>query len=446
MDGVDAIRAIRADTRLHAPPAILMVSACTRDSVLQQEGELPGELPVSRFLTKPVGPALLYDSLLQVLRPELARPGAHVPTAPQDLGRLDGARILLVDDNANNREVALDFLAAARMQVDSAAGGEEAVRMAAGGDYDLVLMDIQMHDVDGFAATRQIRALAQCAHLPIVAMTAHAMAGDREKSLAAGMNDHVVKPIDPELLLRALLKWIDPQRLAGRPLPARAQAVDDIGAGSDPAAGALPAPLRGVDWERALANAGGQPARLKRRIDSFVREYAGAPQRMREALAEGDDGYLAAIAHNLKSSASYLGAEPLSAAAGTLELELRAGQRSHLAVLVPDLIVALEGILAGLKRGTVAAAVPDTAHAADGASAELAPLLARLDAWLSADDARAEDALAALEAALPGHARSGHGARLDALRRAVREVEYEAARTHLALLARHLIDAMEAQA
>jgi len=458
MDGVEAIRRIRADGRLHAPPAILMVSACTRDSVLQRESELQGELPLSGFLTKPVGPALLYDSLLQVLRPDLARPSAAPGSAPQDLGRLDGARILLVDDNANNREVALDFLAAARMHVDAAAGGEEAVRMAAQGDYDLVLMDIQMQEVDGFAATRRIRALPQCAHLPIVAMTAHAMAGDREKSLAAGMNDHVVKPIDPDLMFRALLKWIDPQRLAGRPLPARILADDaaeePAGADAGVAADALPAPLRGVDWERALANAGGRPERLKRRIDGFLREYGGAPQRMREALADGNDTLLHGLAHNLKSGASYLGAEPLAAAAGTLELELRAGRREHLALLVPDLIVALEGILAGLERGAVRTGAPAKAAgatAAQGAAgtAELAPLLARLDAYLVADDARAEDALAALEAALPDAARAGHGARLDALRRAVREIEYEAARAHLAQLVplvQQMDDAMEAQA
>jgi signal transduction histidine kinase/DNA-binding response OmpR family regulator/HPt (histidine-containing phosphotransfer) domain-containing protein len=456
MDGVEAIRRIRADAPLQAPPAILMVSACTRDSVLQRESELQGELPLSGFLTKPVGPALLYDSLLQALRPGPASPNAPARGAAQDLARLDGARILLVDDNANNREVALDFLAAARMHVDAAVGGQEAVRMAAHGDYDLVLMDIQMQEVDGFEATRQIRALAQCARLPIVAMTAHAMAGDREKSLAAGMNDHVVKPIDPDLMFRALLKWIDPQRLAGRPLPARIAAEDAAdgpaggGAGADAGTptDALPAPLRGVDWERALANAGGRPERLKRRIDSFLREYACAPQRMREALADGNDALLHNLAHNLKSGASYLGAEPLAAAAGTLELELRAGGREHLALLVPDLIVALEGILAGLERVIVRAGAAARAATAPSvpAAADLAPLLARLDAYLVADDARAEDALAALEAALPDAARAGHGPRLDALRRAVREIEYEAARAHLAQLVRQMDDSMEAQA
>ncbi|WP_036168207.1 hybrid sensor histidine kinase/response regulator [Massilia sp. 9096] len=447
MDGVEAIRRIRADARLHAPPAILMVSACTRDSVLQRESELQHQLPLSGFLTKPVGPALLYDSLLQVLRPDLAHANAPARSAPQDLARLDGARILLVDDNANNREVALDFLAAARMQVDSASGGQEAVQMAAQGDYDLVLMDIQMQEVDGFAATRLMRALPHCAQLPIVAMTAHAMAGDREKSLAAGMNDHVAKPIDPELMFRALLKWIDPQRLVGRALPARAAAEERTGAAPDGVQGALPAPLRGVDWERALVNAGSRPERLERRIDSFVREYASAPQRMREALADGNDALLHSLAHNLKSGASYLGAEPLAGAAGTLELALRAGRREHLALLVPDLIVALEAILAGLARGAVPAGAAATAPATAARPAPLlAPLLARLDAYLVADDARAEDALDELEAALPDAVRTAHGARIGALRRAVREIEYEAARAHLGQLVRQLEDTMETQA
>jgi CheY-like chemotaxis protein len=440
MDGVETIRRIRADGRLEAPPAILMVSACTREGVLQQEGELP----LSGFLTKPVGPALLYNSLLQVLRPDLAR--ADAPSKPdrQDLQRLDGARILLVDDNANNREVALDFLAAARMQVDVATGGQEAVSMVLGGDYDLVLMDIQMHEVDGLAATRQIRTLPQFAQLPIVAMTAHAMAGDREKSLAAGMNDHVVKPIDPDLLFRALLKWVDPQRLAGRPLPARLREEAGFDANLDAVADGEPAPLRGVDWDRALANAGGYPARLRRRIASFVQEYASAPQRMREALADGNDALLQNLAHNLKSGASYLGAGPLAALAGDLELELRAARRDKLALLVPDLIVDLEAILAGMARHAAVLPAPAPTPAAGPVTAgDLALMAARLDAYLIADDARAEDALAELEAALPGDA---HAAPLRAVHRAVHEVEYEAARAHLAALIRSLDDTMEAQA
>jgi signal transduction histidine kinase/DNA-binding response OmpR family regulator/HPt (histidine-containing phosphotransfer) domain-containing protein len=423
-DGVETIRRIRADARFAAPPAILMVSACTREGVLQQEGELPQ----CGFLTKPVGPALLYDSLLQALRPDLAGPGAAAPSAAgaqADAQRLAGARILLVDDNANNREVALDFLAVAHMRVDVATGGQEAVQMARDGDYDLVLMDIQMHGMDGFTATRALRALPRCASLPVVAMTAHAMAGDREKSLAAGMNDHIVKPIDPDLLLRTLVKWIDPQRLEGRvavpPLAQPMQPAQPVIA----AAPGLPA-VHGVDWHRALAIAGGQAQRLRRRIASFVQEYAPAPRQMRDALAHGDYAPLQALAHNLKSGAAYIGAVPLATLAGTLEQELRAERNERIAVLAPDLIVALDSVLAGLAR-------IDAVQAPAVSGLDAGAVMARLRGFLETDDARAEDALAELQGVLTD---SRHAAVLAAIRAAVDEIEYERALTHLDVLER----------
>jgi signal transduction histidine kinase/CheY-like chemotaxis protein/HPt (histidine-containing phosphotransfer) domain-containing protein len=440
-DGVETIRRIRADQRFtgsSAPPAILMVSACTREGVLAQEGELP----LGAFLTKPVGPALLYHSLVQVLRPDAALehpPAVPAPASTHELARLDGARILLVDDNANNREVALDFLSCARMQVDVATGGAEAVEMVRQGDYDLVLMDIQMHGLDGLSATRRIRALPDCARLPVIAMTAHAMAGDREKSLAAGMNDHVVKPIDPDLLLRTLVKWIAPGRLVGRTVPEPAPAPEDTvyGTGAGTGAAVLP-PVSGVDWSRALANAGGQAARLSKRIASFLQEYHAAPQAMRDALAGGNYVPLQALAHNLKSGAAYIGAAPLGALAGSLEQELRAGRHDRVPLLAPDLIMALDRMLSGLARAMPAA--PDAApQNAAGELAALPELLTRLEGFLRDDDARAEDALAELQAALQGTPDAErHADALAALRQAIDDIEYDAARTRLAQLSRAL--------
>jgi CheY-like chemotaxis protein len=359
--------------------------------------------------------------VLRALHPELALPAQEAQAAEAgapDLARLDGARILLVDDNANNRDVALEFLAAARMRVDVAADGAEAVAMVKDGDYDLVLMDIQMPVLDGLSAAREIRTLPGCERLPIVAMTANALSGDRERSLAAGMNDHVVKPIDPDLLLRALLRWIDPRRLLGRALPDPRADLAEVNPGS---AAPLP-PLAGVDWSQALASAGGEPARLRRRLASFAREYGDAPRLIREALAGGADEVLLGLAHNLRSGATYIGAAALARIAGDLEQELRAGRRERLALLAPELSLALDAVLGGLARaaGTMA---PQPAP-----KAELGALVRRLAAYLRADDARAEDALAELQAALPAGA---HDGLLAALRKAVDEIEYGAA---LALL------------
>jgi HPt (histidine-containing phosphotransfer) domain-containing protein len=251
------------------------------------------------------------------------------------------------------------------------------------------------------------------------------MAGDREKSLAAGMNDHVVKPIDPDLLVRTLVKWIDPGRLQGRaaPQPAAPQPVAPA-----PAPTALPL-VRGIDWNRALANAGGQQQRLRRRIASFLREYDQAPQAMRDALANGDYAPLQSLSHNLKSGAAYIGAMPLATLAGSLEQELRAGRTDRVPVLAPDLIVALDSVLSGLAR-------IDAVQAPAVSGLDAGALLARLRGFLETDDARAEDALAELQAALT---EPRHAAALAAIRAAVDEIEYDRALVHLDGL-EHAID------
>ena len=424
-DGVETIRRIHSDPRFAAPPAILMVSASTREAVLQNEGDVP----LHAFLTKPVGPALLYHSLLQVLSPELAEPEqdaagvarANLPgTGLPDLSRLDGARILLVEDNANNREVALDFLASARIQVDVAVHGGEAVQMVQEADYDLVLMDIQMQEVDGLTAARRIRAIKRLQQLPIIAMTALAMAGDREKSLDAGMNDHVTKPIDPALLFRTLLKWIDPARLAGRQLPPQSGQPAD--------ASALPV-IRGVDWQQALSNVDRQHSRLHKRIRGFLLEYREAPATLRHALAGPQYDAIESLTHNLKSSAFYLGASGLSALSNTIELELRAGRFDRIDALVTELVATLETVLGGLAP-IEAPVVASSYAAADGRR-----LAHRLETLLKSEDARAEDALHELQTLLAG---SRHAAVLAAVQRAVDDIEYHAALEPLAELAQAL--------
>jgi signal transduction histidine kinase/DNA-binding response OmpR family regulator/HPt (histidine-containing phosphotransfer) domain-containing protein len=412
-DGVETIRRMRATETIGAAPSILMVSACARETVQLQAGQLQ----LQGFLNKPVGPALLYHSLLRVLRPELAASGApeRAQRDPRGLARLRGARILLVEDNADNREVALDFLAAAPVQVDVAVGGGEAVEMVQLNDYDLVLMDIRMREVDGLTATRRIRAIERLRALPIVAMTAHAMAADRERSLAAGMNDHLAKPIDPDLLLRTLLAWIDPARLEGRAVPAaQAEALPETDTVLLPA-------VAGVDWEAALAGVDHQPARLIRRVRSFVQEYRTAPRQLADALATGDETPLAALAHNLRSSAAYVGAYELAGLARRIEEALRANEAERAAGMVPALIAVLDRILAGMAP--LAGARDQPARAPDA----LPALVARLGTQLAADDARARDTLAELQALLPAAAFAAHSAPLAAIARAVGELEYEAA-------------------
>jgi signal transduction histidine kinase/CheY-like chemotaxis protein len=360
--------------------------------------------------------------------PDIA--AAPIPALPT-LSALDGARILLAEDNANNREVALEFLSAARIQVDVAHHGGEALRMVHEGDYDLVLMDIQMHEVDGLTATRRIRAIERCKHLPIIAMTAHAMDGDRERSLAAGMNDHVAKPIEPEQLYRALLKWIPPSRLVGRRLPPAARAEIAASAAPGTGADALPA-IPGIDWQLALDSVDRQRGRLDKRIQGFLHEYQPAERILSVAIANQQYDVLQSMMHNLKSSTTYIGASDLAAQAQAVEQALYSGREDRIASLAAELAMDLELVVRGL------AGISAPAVAARYGDADAAMLIEQLDTYLRADDARAEDVLLELRA-LPAVIR--HADKLAAIRHAVEEIEYPAALAPLSALAQALAPA-----
>ncbi|MTV36525.1 hybrid sensor histidine kinase/response regulator [Duganella radicis] len=354
--------------------------------------------------------------------------------ALRDLSALDGARILLVEDNANNREVALDFLSAARMQIDVAEHGAEALRMVEHTDYDLVLMDVQMREMDGLTATRRIRAIERCKHLPIVAMTAYAMAGDRDKSLAAGMNDHITKPIVPEHLFRTLIKWIPPSRLAAR----RAQSSAALQMAPPPAeyAGAsAPLPsVPGVDWQQALDSVDRQRWRLDKRIRGFLQEYQPAAQTVREAIASGHHEVLYSLTHNLKSTAAYIGALHLAAQAQALEQAMRNDRIDRIAMLASELADGLDLVVGGLAQ------LGETAAPPRYRDSDATLLITRLEAYLRTDDARAEDVLAELSA-LPVVLR--HAEQLAAIQQAVGEIEYQRALAPLGALSRALHNELE---
>jgi len=304
--------------------------------------------------------------------------------------------------------------------------GGEAVEMVQAIDYDLVLMDIQMREVDGLTATRRIRAIERLHALPIVAMTAHAMAGDRERSLAAGMNDHLAKPVDPDQLFRTLLAWIDPARLEGRAAPLAP--AEPLSNGDT----VLLPPVAGVDWDAALSGVGHQHARLIKRVRSFVQEYRPAPRQLADALAAGDDAPLQALSHNLKASAAYVGAYELASLARRIEDALRAGESERAAAMAPALIASLDAILAGLAPLAGPRELP--AQQADALPA-LPGLLSRLAAQLTSDDARARDTLTALQALLP---EPEYAAPLAAIAHGVEELEYDAALAPLEALAKLL--------
>jgi CheY-like chemotaxis protein len=212
-DSLDCVAAVsRRAPPLAAIPVVLMVSALTRDAVWARLAER--KLRVGALLLKPLTPATLADAVNRLL---VEPPGSsmhEVPAPPAPAaGRhagLRGSRVLLVEDNETNQELAVALLGTAGIEVRVAGNGQEALDWLGRQDFDVVLMDCQMPVMDGYAATRALRQSARWKSLPVIAMTANAMVGDREAALAAGMNDHIAKPIDFEKVFETLERWVHP--------------------------------------------------------------------------------------------------------------------------------------------------------------------------------------------------------------------------------------------
>ncbi len=353
------------------------------------------------------------------------------PPARADLdpASLRGARVLLVDDVALNREVALAFLRDAGVQVDVAHDGREAVERVARERYDLVLMDIQMPVLDGLAATRAIRADPRLRDLPIIAMTAHALPADRERSLLAGMNDHLNKPIAKQALLQTLVRWIQPAvaRTDGEAITANPTTVE-------PDAD-LP-PLDGIDVATGLRNHMGRSALYRRMLDLFLADFPDVPERIAAAQARGDLAEARRLAHSCQSAAASIGALELARLARAVE-DVYAGGHTPAA----ELAEALAREMARVARTLAGLSATESSCAGERAGDD--PVAARsacdrLTGLLRAHDAAAEDALVALRQALPC---AGHDQILDRLRILIEDVEYEAALEQLAVL-RERIDAL----
>ena len=249
-----------------------------------------------------------------------------------DAGHLAGRRVLLVEDNEINRDLATELLADLGIQVTIAVDGREGINRVAAEPFDLVLMDIQMPVMDGLTATRLIRADERLRTLPIIAMTAHAMSGDRERSLKAGMTDHLTKPISPEGLTQALLRWM-PAEPVQRTAPERAQ--------PSPADDGLPEGLAPFDMRAALARTNGRPELLRKMMLGFRNQYATAAADLRGHLNKGRREDAERLAHSLKGVARTLETKELGDAAAAVEKALRAETAEDMGSLIERLEKAL---------------------------------------------------------------------------------------------------------
>lgn len=376
MDGVET--AARLHERLQPDmPSVIMVTAFGRDEALVAAERRRVQL--KSVLTKPVTAAGLLRAIAEALGHGVpldeasAQPGRDYEGA---LAALRGARVLLVEDNDMNQELAGELLRRCGIAFEVAANGREALELLARDDrFDGVLMDCQMPVMDGYAATRAIRANPRWARLPVIAMTANVMAGAGERERAAGMDDRIAKPLNVQSMFVTMARWIRPQ--------------------------GGPAALPGIDPDAGLATSGGDPDLYRRLLRRFAAGQADFGARFRAALQASDREAATRTAHTLKGTAGNIGARQVQAAAGSLEQACLEGQD---AVALAPLLHAAEQALAGVLAGLVAvgdaveAARPETTDRTDQTdptdrtlAPELATRLRQLRALLEADDGSAAD-------------------------------------------------------
>ncbi|MBF0425787.1 MAG: response regulator [Magnetococcales bacterium] len=378
LDGLETARRIHATTTLSRIPTVIMVSAYRREEVIQ-EAERIG---LAGYLGKPVTPTELAEALRRA-RVERQTPAAAPPlpaisappAAAPVLARLRGVRVLLVDDVAINRELACEFLTGHGARVVQATDGHAAIAALRGDDFDAILMDIQMPGMNGFQATAEIRRQWPKQPLPIIAMTAHALADDRQRCLDAGMDDYLPKPIDPERLIVTLLRHVHPvdgdsatpgqEETPTVDLPAHPPAAPSPPTAPDfdptyamATAPLSPAALPGIDLESALRLVHGNHRLLRHSLHAFAREHGTAAVQVDTVCRNRAWEEAARIVHTIKGVAGHLAMSHLHTLTRALEAKLRLREDD------PSLRAAWGDELARITRSITALATPPTLAAA----------------------------------------------------------------------------------
>ena len=285
------------------------------------------------------GSTFWFTACLQ-RRPGVSMPAVSLPAAPQGgAGHVRGARVLLVEDNLLNQEVAIEMLSDLGLVIDRAANGQEAVALVAANRYDLILMDMQMPVMDGLEATRRIRQMPTPAPTPIIAMTANAFDEDQAACFAVGMNDFVAKPVEPETLHGVIFKWVGQPR---PPVAADAASIDwrTALAGID-----------GLDCTRGVSVVRGRWPTYLRILRTFVSTQGDAGPKLERALAEGRLNDVEHLAHALKGSAGNIGALKVFEMAADVCTAIRAGGDAEAAARpVARLVRALQPLLTALRQ------------------------------------------------------------------------------------------------
>ncbi|RYF43310.1 MAG: PAS domain-containing sensor histidine kinase [Comamonadaceae bacterium] len=354
MDGMETARRIKA-MGLASPPLFLMVTAYGNEELLREAGAIG----IDSVLVKPVNASVLFDTTMGALggrRDGVAAGSSESGPADGRLAALRGARVLLVEDNDINQLVARELLEDLGLVVEVADNGQIALDMVQQAPYDLVFMDMQMPVMDGVTATREIRRIDRLEALPIAAMTANAMEQDRRKCLESGMNDFLVKPIDPQQLRTLLVRWIRPMasREAAATVPAALEPTPSaVPVAPAPVAAArlgldgLPQGIDGLDTKLGLSRMAGKKTLYLAMLKRYVAGQKPLGGELRTALGAADLATAERLAHTCRGVSGNVGATLVQARAEALELALREGAP---AAQVEQHLAQLEAPLAALVQ------------------------------------------------------------------------------------------------
>ncbi len=317
--GIEICREIYDDPEAPPLPKVLLLTAYGKDDAQMFIEEVPQIVDV---LSKPVMPSILLDSILSALGKSVLKKSRKRVTS-ENLNsiknKLKGARILLVEDNEINQEVAIELLESVGIWVSLAENGLEALNSLDNEEFDGVLMDCQLPVMDGYTATAKIREQDRFRDLPVIAMTANVLSGDREKALKAGMNDHIGKPVNPSELFTILGNWITPARKRLSDIPEKEPQTRSP---------ELPV-IAGLNTENGLSIVQNNKEAYIRILLKFLDMYSRFRDLFQDAVSDEDPDALTRLAHSLKGSAGNIGAVEVFNEASKLEAACRKNASSE---------------------------------------------------------------------------------------------------------------------
>jgi len=350
IDGIETARMIRNDPGI-PQPKIILATAYSSD----EAAELARCNGLDGYLSKPVNLSVLFDSIMNALGKDATAPASNPGNRQKsaELAAIRGARALLVEDNEFNQQVATELLESAGLSVSLAVQGEQALTKLAAETFDVVLMDVQMPVMDGLETTRRMRGMPGLGELPVIAVTAHAMAQDRQRCLDAGMNDYISKPIDPEELGRLLVRWVPPRQNGQQDTEACCQTPATDNEVS------LPDCLPGIDIRSGLRMCNDKCSLYLAMLQKFRRTRRDEAGEINRLLATGELETAGRMAHNMKSVAGILGATDLSVAAQQLESVISGNQADRFEMTLDGYAQSLEAVIVGLDAALGAPDIPD---------------------------------------------------------------------------------------